>query len=54
MENIIKKHQNPNPLFEVDEVPVHIEMDELLCKVLKSLGYGEGIKIFENTNKWYE
>ena len=31
----------------------HVRMDELMCKVLKTLGYGEGVDIFDNAHKWY-
>ena len=31
----------------------HMDMDDLMCEVLKSLGYNEGVEIFENTHKWY-
>lgn len=31
----------------------HITMDDIMCNLLRSLGYGEGIDIFENTDKWY-
>lgn len=31
----------------------HIECDAIMCELLKSLGYGEGVKIFENMEKWY-
>lgn len=31
----------------------HADMDELMCKVLEELGYGEGVEIFRNTYKWY-
>ena len=31
----------------------HVAMDELMCDVLRSLGYGDGIDIFNNTHKWY-
>jgi hypothetical protein len=27
----------------------HKEMDSLMCKVLKSIGYGDGVDIFEKT-----
>lgn len=37
----------------LDEEYGHIAMDEIMCDLLKSLGYGEGIDIFENTPKWY-
>ena len=32
----------------------HIAMDNLMCELLRELGYGEGIDIFDNTSKWYE
>lgn len=31
----------------------HMIMDDLMCELLRELGYGEGIDIFENTHKWY-
>ena len=31
----------------------HGQMDDLMCKLLKELGYKEGIKIFEEQDKWY-
>lgn len=31
----------------------HIRMDELLASTLESLGYGEGIAIYNNAGKWY-
>lgn len=31
----------------------HGHADDLLCKVLQQLGYGDGVKIFENMDKWY-
>ena len=32
----------------------HEEADDLMCEVLKSLGYEAGVKIFEEMTKWYE
>jgi hypothetical protein len=32
---------------------VHIWGDEALCKMLKDLGYGAGIRIFKELDKWY-
>lgn len=32
---------------------VHRAMDEVMCKVLEQLGYGEGVQIFKQTYKWY-
>ena len=31
----------------------HIFADDLMCKLLRSLGYGDGVEIFEATPKWY-
>ena len=31
----------------------HYEADDLMCELLGSLGYEEGVEIFENMGKWY-
>ena len=31
----------------------HIEADELLCRLLKALGYEKTVAEFEKQNKWY-
>ena len=31
----------------------HASMDALLCKVLRQLGYHQGVDVFEDTGKWY-
>lgn len=36
-----------------DEEISHKEADELLCEALQSLGYGDGVEIFEDLPKWY-
>ena len=36
-----------------DEETSHVRMDELMCRVLTELGYGEGIILFENQPTWY-
>lgn len=36
-----------------DEEMMHIYMDKLMCEALVDLGYEDGIKVFENTGKWY-
>lgn len=36
-----------------DEELVHSVMDDIMCILLKDLGYGEGIDIFEETPKGY-
>ena len=36
-----------------DEEVRHIRMDDLMCEMLTSLGYSEGVTIFDGTYKWY-
>lgn len=31
----------------------HIEMDKLMCELLTKLGYGDGVKEFKKTERWY-
>ena len=31
----------------------HHEADDLMCQVLRELGYGAGIDFFERMGKWY-
>ena len=31
----------------------HRMMDQLMCEMLRNLGFEEGIDIFESTPKWY-
>ena len=31
----------------------HVRADDLMCKVLDSLGYSVGVKIFQDMEKWY-
>lgn len=36
-----------------DTEMAHILADELMCKLLRELGYNEGVEIFEKMGKWY-
>lgn len=36
-----------------DSESSHEKMDDLMCKALRELGYGEGIDIFCSATKWY-
>lgn len=36
-----------------DTEMAHIHADELMCELLRELGYGEGVDIFEKMSKWY-
>lgn len=31
----------------------HARMDDLMCETLRSLGYGSGVNVFEDSYKWY-
>lgn len=36
-----------------DEEEVHIVMDGIMCNLLRQLGYGDGVDIFNKTPMWY-
>ncbi len=36
-----------------DEEAAHQDADNILCNILKSLGYGEIVDIYEAIPKWY-
>ena len=38
---------------ESDPDGSHSEADDLMCRVLKQLGYGVGVSVFENMDKEY-
>lgn len=40
-------------IYGGDQEMVHVYMDECMCELLRNLGYGKGIEVFENTAKWY-
>ena len=46
MQTILTEHENYPETC-------HYEMDKLMCEVLSDLGYEEGVKVFENTERWY-
>ena len=31
----------------------HINADELMCDLLRSLGYGDAVDVFKNHERWY-
>ena len=31
----------------------HVNADELMCDLLRSLGYGDAVDIFEEHERWY-
>jgi hypothetical protein len=36
-----------------DEEVAHVEADDLICGLLRQLGYGDGVDVFEDMPKWY-
>lgn len=36
-----------------DVEAAHVYADDLMCTVLYQLGYGKGVDIFRNMEKWY-
>ena len=36
-----------------DNEGAHAEMDELMVELLRRLGYGEAMDVFEKQDKWY-
>ena len=37
-----------------DPSDAHNEADVLMCDLLRSLGYGDGVDIFKKSIRWYE
>lgn len=44
MEKIFNMH-------DIEEA--HCRADDLLCDILRELGYGDAVDVFENAYKWY-
>lgn len=36
-----------------DNEQAHGDADDLMCEALRSLGYGEGVDIYQSIEKWY-
>ena len=49
----LKEIKRKRFLKEDDIETCHLEMDELLCKTLTALGYGEAINFYRTTPKYY-
>ena len=52
-EEFAKLMKHAVEIYSGDKELRHIRMDILMCNMLIMLGYGEGVKIFEETKKWY-
>ena len=39
--------------YGFDKEMAHSCADDLMCEILRSLGYKEGVKIFDSMDKWY-
>lgn len=41
-------------IFKNEDIEsAHIKADELMCEVLKMVGYSKGVKVFTENEKWY-
>jgi hypothetical protein len=38
---------------EYDFAERHFYADDTMCDLLRELGYGDGVDVFENMGKWY-
>ena len=56
-EHVMTPEEFKNKMIELskddDIEDRHINMDCLMGEVLRSLGYGEGVDIFDKTDMWY-
>lgn len=52
-EEFAKKMKKISDNLKYQEEDAHMQMDDLMSDLLRQLGYGEGIDIFDNTSKWY-
>jgi hypothetical protein len=54
-EDIIKEAiEEMKTLVNNDDYEIaHIEADDILCNVLKKLGYEELVDVYEQVGKWY-
>lgn len=48
--NKMRAIYNDDSLYEES---MHMDMDDVMREVLTKLGFGEGVEIFEDTEKWY-
>jgi len=47
------KMQEIKDADDSDIESVHADMDALMCELLVELGYSDGVKVFEETDKWW-
>lgn len=57
MEDIMSPEEFKKKMKEYSKSPfisdAHMDADALMMNVLESLGYGEGVEIFDSMEKWY-
>lgn len=51
--NEMQKISNRQGEKYIDVEITHAEADDLMCEMLRELGYGEGVDVFEDMPKWY-
>ena len=50
-EEFAKKMEELSLNGDIEEA--HGNADDLMCELLRQLGYGEGVQIFQEMEKWY-
>lgn len=46
MERLCEKHRG-------DREVLHMRLDDLLCAIARHHGYGDAVRVFRDTDKWY-
>lgn len=52
LKEIDKTTKRPGRQYDDYEL-FHISADDLMCEILRGLGYGDGVDFFETHEKWY-
>lgn len=51
MQSIVDNNLDSDGIYDCELG--HLAMDNLMCDVLRRLGYGDGVDIFEDSGKYY-
>lgn len=52
-DNVAERMREIRKMSIKDEEGAHVKADELMCEVLRELGYGEAVDVFKNMRKRY-
>ena len=51
LKEIDKMAKRPRGYDDLEQF--HSDADDLMCEILRNLGYGDGVDFFENHERWY-